>query len=149
MTNEELLKDYILSQYKSIRQFCLQNNFAYSTVDSIFKRGINGSSVTLVISVCDRLGISIDGLMNGSIVKKSEILYPEISEREKQIILAYRQMPEMQAAVDRLLGIKETEPGIQVYRAARSDNNHEDEIITISAERLQRLKDAPETDEDL
>lgn len=73
----------------------------------------------------------------------------QLTTHECELVEAYRQMPQMQAAVDRLLGIKETEPGIKVYRAARSDNNHEDEIITISAERLQRLKDAPETDEDL
>lgn len=38
---------------------------------------------------------------------------------------------------------------IKVYRAAESDNGHTDEILNISPERLQKLKDAPESDEDL
>jgi isopentenyldiphosphate isomerase len=36
-----------------------------------------------------------------------------------------------------------------VYRAAESSDGHEDEILNISAERLQKLKDAPESDDDL
>lgn len=71
MTIEEKLKNYILAEYKSIREFCMKNNFPYSTVDSIFKRGIMGSSVSLMISICDRLNIDIDKLADGEIVQKS------------------------------------------------------------------------------
>lgn len=70
MTNEDLLKSYILSEYRSVREFCLANDFAYSTVSSIFRRGILGSSVSLMIKICDKLGIDIDELVNGKIVKK-------------------------------------------------------------------------------
>jgi hypothetical protein len=71
MTIENKLKDYILSQYKSIREFCMMNDFAYSTVDNIFRRGILGSSVSIVIRICDRLGIDVDELVNGNIVVKT------------------------------------------------------------------------------
>ena len=59
MSTEELLKEYILKHYKSLRDFCMRNDFAYSTISSIFKRGIMGSSVSLIISVCDRLDIVV------------------------------------------------------------------------------------------
>lgn len=40
MSNEDLLKSHILSEYKSVREFCLANDFAYSTVSSIFRADI-------------------------------------------------------------------------------------------------------------
>lgn len=104
MTNEELLKEYILSKYKSVRQFCLQNDFPYSTVDSIFKRGLDGCSVSLAINICDKLGISIDDLLDGKITPKN--IKAEFTDKEKRVILAYRAKPEMQKAVDTLLGIE-------------------------------------------
>lgn len=70
MSNEELLKNCILEQYKSVREFCLANDFPYSTIDNIFRRGLMKSSVSIVIRVCDRLGIEVDELVNGKIVKK-------------------------------------------------------------------------------
>jgi len=36
---------------------------------------------------------------------------------------------------------------VQVYRAARSTDNHDAEIVEMDAERLERLKNAPDTDE--
>ena len=67
MTIEEQLKNCILSRYKSIREFCIQNDIPYSTVDSIFKRGILGSSVSVVIKICNKLNIDVDELINGNI----------------------------------------------------------------------------------
>lgn len=37
---------------------------------------------------------------------------------------------------------------IKVYRAARSSDHHEDEIIEISAERLKKIREAPDTDDE-
>ena len=74
MTREELLKDYILKQYKSVREFCMANNYPYSTVDSIFKRGMMNSSVSIMISICDRLGIDLESLIDGEIVEKAPTL---------------------------------------------------------------------------
>lgn len=70
MSIEEQLKEYILKHYKSLRDFCMRNNFAYSTISNIFKRGIMGSSVSLIISVCDHLDIEVDALASGKIVEK-------------------------------------------------------------------------------
>lgn len=38
---------------------------------------------------------------------------------------------------------------VKVYRAARSGSNHESGMTDISKERLRKLREAPETDEDL
>lgn len=68
MAPEEKLKDLILSRYKSIREFTIIVDIPYTTLDSIFRRGIGNSSVTNVIKICKALGISADALADGEIV---------------------------------------------------------------------------------
>lgn len=67
MTTEEKLKELILQRYNSIREFTIAIDMPYSTLDSIFKRGIGNSSVTNIIKVCKALGISADALADGEI----------------------------------------------------------------------------------
>ncbi len=107
MTREELLKACILSKYKSIREFCMQIEVAYSTIDNIFKRGIMGSSVSLIIKICDRLNIDVEELINGRISEKLPPL-ENLTLKERTILHAYRNNPSMQSAVDKLLGVEET-----------------------------------------
>ena len=67
MSTENKLKDLILSRYKSIREFVIDIDMPYTTIDSMFKRGIGNSSVTNVIKICKALGISADALADGEI----------------------------------------------------------------------------------
>ena len=67
MSIEEKLKDLILRRYHSVREFTISADIPYSTLDSIFKRGIGNSSVTNVIKICKVLGISADALADGEI----------------------------------------------------------------------------------
>ena len=68
MTTEEKLKDLILRRYHSIREFTIEIEIPYTTMDSIFRRGIGNSSVSNVIKICKALGISADALADGEIV---------------------------------------------------------------------------------
>jgi hypothetical protein len=65
--SEDLLKEFILSKYKSVREFTQDVNMPYSTVDSIFKRGIRNASVDNVLLICNHLHISADALVEGRI----------------------------------------------------------------------------------
>ena len=65
--SEDVLKDLILSKYKSIRDFTTQADIPYTTVDSVLKRGVLKSNVDTVIKICQFLGISADALINGEI----------------------------------------------------------------------------------
>lgn len=67
MAIEQQLKDVILSQYKSCREFCLAHNIPTSTLASIFKRGINRASVDIIINICDALNINVNALCDGKI----------------------------------------------------------------------------------
>ncbi len=73
---------------------------------------------------------------------------PQLSEHECRVLLAYRDQPEMQPAVDRLLGI--TEDGyVTVYAAANSASNHKHTITRIPQEKWAEIENEPNTDEDL
>lgn len=67
MTVEEKLKDCILTKYKSVRQFTIENDIAYSTVATIFQNGIGKANISTVIKICQALGISTDELIQGRI----------------------------------------------------------------------------------
>ena len=104
---EQKLQDFILSQYKSLREFCMQIDRPYSTISNMLKRGILNCSVGLFVHVVDRLGLDIEELLLGNIVLKTDkALNPDINKKELNIIRAYRQKTNMQAAVDRLLDIE-------------------------------------------
>lgn len=70
MTTEEKLKSYILERYKSIREFTIVIDMPYSTLDSVFKRGIDNSSVGVIFKICKALNISPDALAEGEIISK-------------------------------------------------------------------------------
>ena len=67
MTTEEKLKELILKRYNSIREFTIAIDMPYTTMDSIFRRGIGNSSVSNIIKICKALGISADALADGDI----------------------------------------------------------------------------------
>lgn len=92
-------------------------------------------------------GISINGTTNAT---RAEA--PKLTERQNRIVLLFEKLTEAQQ--DNIIGraemlAEQNEHSINVYRAAQSKNNHEDEITSITVDRIQRLKDAPESDEDL
>lgn len=67
LETEKKLKDFILQKYKSIRAFTHEADIPYSTIDTMFKRGIGGTSIDTVIKICKTLGISTDDLAVGKI----------------------------------------------------------------------------------
>lgn len=84
---------------------------------------------------------------------------PALTNRQEKIVELFKELSEEQQI--KIIGIAEmyavenkasgSEGGntIKVYRAAQSDNNQEDEITEMSADRLQKLKDAPKSNKNL
>ncbi len=79
----------------------------------------------------------------------------KISSHEKKLILSYRNKPELQQVIDKLLDIKDNEQTVKknklitVYKAARSDDNKEqDGYIQVTQKQIDSLLAAPETDDD-
>ncbi len=73
MTIEENLKEYILSNYKSLRNFVNTSgiDLPYSTIDGMLKRGIKNASIDNVLKICKALNISADELGNDKIIPNS------------------------------------------------------------------------------
>lgn len=72
MTTEEKLKAFILTKYRSIREFTQTIDMPYSTMTSILKKGVQNSSVQNVIRICQALNISTDALAEGNIVPNTK-----------------------------------------------------------------------------
>lgn len=81
MSAEEKLKSLILNRYYSVREFTNEIGIPYTTMHSIFKRGIGNSSVTNVIKICKALGISADALADGEIVAIRERHSTPVNDR--------------------------------------------------------------------
>lgn len=75
-----------------------------------------------------------------------------LSDHEKELIKAYRNQPEMQKSVCRLLGIEYISPSfgyvetpegeLIIYRAAKSSDNHEHQIEKRSGRDISKLANA-------
>lgn len=98
MTTEEKLKEYIIEKYKSLRNFVNTSgiDIPYTTIDGIFKRGLNNSGISNVIKLCDALNISVDELVKGNIVPISHDplldyarLLAKLSKKSRESALNY------------------------------------------------------------
>ena len=58
MTKAEKLKQEILKQYKSVRQFAIEMGIPYSTLVTALDRGIEGMAYGTVIRMCDKLSLN-------------------------------------------------------------------------------------------
>lgn len=89
MTIEEKIKELILVRNKSVREFVLQTDLSYSTVDSILRRGIANSSMTNVLKLCKALNISADELADDKIVPIGETIQNRTHMTDIDTIIAF------------------------------------------------------------
>ena len=77
MTRAEILKQEILKQYKSVRQFAIDMEIPYSTLVTALDRGIEGMAYGTVIRMCDKLSLNP---VDFSTLEKGEVLGEKILE---------------------------------------------------------------------
>ena len=73
MTIEEELRQLIVTKYGTLTNFGNKIGMSQSTLSTIFKRGIQRTSITRIFKICDELGISADALAQGEIIPKEMI----------------------------------------------------------------------------
>lgn len=79
----------------------------------------------------------------------------QLSAKEKMVIKNYRKLDTYgKRMVDSALEIEyerctNEENTIKVYRAARSADNHKDDIVEMSAEQVKRIENAEESDDEI
>ena len=57
MIREENLRNLILNNYTSLRQFAKEADIPYSTLMTLLSRDIGGASFDIVIRICKQLNI--------------------------------------------------------------------------------------------
>lgn len=93
MNTEQQLKELVIAKFGSIRNFALQIKMPYSTVDSIFKRGILNASVTNIIRICDVLEISVDSLSRGIVeLRVMPDAATHLTTGEQELLRIYRSL---------------------------------------------------------
>ncbi|HFQ7765836.1 TPA: helix-turn-helix domain-containing protein [Clostridioides difficile] len=94
MTIEEKLKQLILDRYKSIRAFTKEIDTPYSTIDTMLKRGVGGTSITTVLKVCNALNIDADALIENELREKQNSINISIKSSEQDILKKYNALDE-------------------------------------------------------
>lgn len=57
MNREQKLRNLILNQYKSLRQFAIEAEIPYSTLMTLLSRDIGGVSFDIVVKICKKLDV--------------------------------------------------------------------------------------------
>ena len=96
MTKAEILKQEILKQYKSIRQFALEMEIPYSTLVTALERGVEGMAYGTVIRMCEKLNLNPvdftsleDTEILGSRILENKVMqyYVQLNRRGRKKIL--------------------------------------------------------------
>ena len=105
-------------------------------------------SIGKIEQIADYFGVSIDYLLGRTAAPKTAA--PSLTEKEQQFLAAYKAHPELQFAVDKLLGI-DAEDTETVRIAARSKDNKPitTEIVPKSKVKAAVEDDSIQSDEDL
>ena len=102
-------------------------------------------SIAKVEQVADYYGVSIDYLLGRTTAPELSMQFQ--TTKEQQLIAAYKAHPELQLAVDKLLGIDE----VTVYAAARSSSDQPPHKVKMSKAKIKKAlaDDSIKDDSDL
>ena len=64
MNREQYLRNLILDNYPSLRQFALEADIPYSSLMTILSRGVGGASFDVVMQICKKLQIDPSVLLD-------------------------------------------------------------------------------------
>lgn len=76
---------------------------------------------------------------------QSDLIFLPLTAHESAILTAYREHPEMQPAVDRILGVSDEET-VTLYTAAKSADNVPPQTIKLSKKRWEEFENTPKAD---
>ena len=135
------------------RQVAAQAKISPKTLNNLITRDSGRADIQMLLKICRVLNVDISVFADDAV---EEFLqeHPEsrpnmlLSEREKELVLAYRKNVEMQKAIDCLLGLPEKKK-VRVFKVARSVDNTPPHYEDVDKEIIQRLINAPEVTEDL
>lgn len=75
-----------------------------STIYSIIRRDNMKVDIAVLAKICFELGVDMERFYIEYVNNTSKLSF-QLSDHEKEVIIAYRQQPSLQIAVDRTLGV--------------------------------------------
>lgn len=142
------LKDMKKQSGKTSKQIAEETGIPKSTIDKLFSGQTKEPYISSTKLIVNCLGYTLDDLFNNS----NTVNQFECNKHEQTLVIAYRQHPEMQKAVDKLLDLINVVPNVitthsnnemvAVPTAARSAENRPVEITYISKEKLEQLENS-------
>lgn len=141
MTIYQRIKD--LRESKGMSQQELAEKVGFKTASAVNKielglRDINQSKIK---AFAEALGTTSCYLLDGKELSKDFVSSFVLTEREKMLIIAYREHPDMQKSVDKLLGIEPEEKLYIIEKAARNGDNSP---LVVTDSKLKELENLPE-----
>lgn len=141
MTIYQRIKD--LRESKGMSQQELAEKVGFKTASAVNKielglRDINQSKIK---AFAEALGTTSCYLLDGKETSKDFVSSFALTEREKALVIAYREHPDMQKSVDRLLGIEPKEKLYIIEKAARNGDNSP---LVVTDSKLKELENLPE-----
>ena len=143
MTIYQRIKD--LRESKGMSQQELAEKVGFKTASAVNKielglRDINQSKIK---AFAEALGTTSCYLLDGKELSKDFVSSFVLTEREKMLIIAYREHPDMQKSVDKLLGIDPEEKLYIIKKAARNGDNSPLVVTDSQLEELENLPEVP------
>lgn len=89
----------------------------------------------------EALGTSSCYLLDGKETSKDFVSSFALTEREKALVIAYRNHPDMQKSVDKLLGV---EPEEKIYIIKKAARNGDNSPMIVTDSKLKELENLPE-----
>ena len=111
------------------------------TIYSIIKRDNMKIDLEVLLKICKALNVSVERFYS-DYCYYDEAKYL-LSPHEKDIISAYRDHPDMQKSVDKLLGVEPKETLHIIDKAARNGDNTPLRLTDSELEALEKLPEVP------
>lgn len=105
MSREEFIKKKIKEKGMTLKDYARMINMPYSTLLSMLAGNLGGASLDNVVRICNGLDTSIGTMQSAYMNTGMDASLADLSEREKKLVLQYRNSGAMQEAVDKLLDI--------------------------------------------
>ena len=147
------IRNLAKEQGRSLTYLCEKLGFKGRTYFTDIENSHRDIPTDKLIIIADLLNTTIDYLLGNTDDPTPKLKLQAgtaffLSAHEAKVLTAYRDQPEMQPAVDKLLGV--TMDGyVTVYAAANSASNHKHTITRIPQEKWDEIENEPNTDEEL
>lgn len=102
------LSDILSEQNRNPNELAEKIGEAPSTIYSIIRRDNMKVDITILAKICSELGVDMERFYNEYVKSASKEAF-RLTKHEKEVVIAYRNHPEMQNAVDTLLNVPATQ----------------------------------------